>query len=163
LSPRLQQAALEIAERRTENASRLYEAGWLSVARRDGQPDDYRLAIKRLEAALHVIDEDPERMAQYRHALALGYYRTGQAEKALEALEFKARGVQADPSPVALVVTVLAHKQLGRMNEAIAALASLRKLVATKLARDREARMLLSEADEMIEKPAQPTPGAPEP
>ncbi len=51
LSTRVQRAALEIAERRTENASRLYEAGLLSVVRPGGRPDDYRLAVERLEAA----------------------------------------------------------------------------------------------------------------
>ena len=42
LSPRLRAAALEIAERRTENASRIYEAAWFTIVRpvgsRRGQP-----------------------------------------------------------------------------------------------------------------------------
>lgn len=160
LSTRVQRAALEIAERRTENASRLYEAGLLSVVRPGGRPDDYRLAVERLEAACCVIDDDLQRMSQYRLALALAYYRTGQAKKALETIDFNARGVQPDSSPVALVVTALAQKQLGRTNEATAALAMLRKLVATKWASNQEACMFLSEAEEMIEKPAKRAPDA---
>ena len=77
LSPRLRAAALEIAEHRTENASGLYEAGWLAIVRPGGQPDDYRLAVRRLEAACQVVADDPERLAQYQRALALALYRAG--------------------------------------------------------------------------------------
>jgi tetratricopeptide (TPR) repeat protein len=161
LCRRMQRAAITIAEWRTENASGLYEAGLLSVVRPGGRPDDYRLAVERLEAAYRVVDDDLERMAQYRHALALACYRTGQAKKALETLDFNARGVQPDPSPVARVATALAQKQLGRTNKATAAIALLRKLVATKWVRDQETSAFLREAEEMIKKLAKRAPDAP--
>ena len=59
LSPRLRAAAMEIAERRTENASRLYEAAWLTIVRPVGTPEDNRLALRRLEAACRVVADDP--------------------------------------------------------------------------------------------------------
>ena len=65
LSPPLRAAALEIAERRTENASGLYQAGWLAVLRPGRPARDYRLAVRRLEAACQVVADDPERLAQY--------------------------------------------------------------------------------------------------
>ncbi len=86
LSPRLRAAALEIAERRTENASRLYEAAWLTIARPDRHPGGQRLALRRLEAAWRVAAEDPSRLAEYRQALALAQYRVGRAAEALETL-----------------------------------------------------------------------------
>ena len=42
LSPRLRAAAMEIAERRTENASRIYEAAWFTIVRPVGSPEDNR-------------------------------------------------------------------------------------------------------------------------
>src|SRR5205814_6319135 len=43
LSPRLRAAALEVAERRSENALGLYEAAWLTIVRPIGRPDENRL------------------------------------------------------------------------------------------------------------------------
>ena len=77
LSPRLRAAAIEIAGRRTENASRIYESAWLTIVRPVGSPDDNRLALRRLVAACRVAADDPERLAEYRDALALALYRVG--------------------------------------------------------------------------------------
>ena len=86
LSPRLRAAAMEIADRRSENASGLFDAAWLTIGRPIGRPDDYRLALQRLEAACRVVADDPERLAEYRHKLALALYRAGQPARALETL-----------------------------------------------------------------------------
>ncbi len=60
LSPRLRAAAIEIAGRRTENASRIYESAWLTIVRPVGSAEDNRLALRRLEAACRVAADDPE-------------------------------------------------------------------------------------------------------
>ncbi len=86
LSPALRAAALEIAERRAEDASALYETAWLTIVHPNGSIEANRQAQRQLEAACRVVTDDPERLAQYRRALALAYYRTGQAAQAIETL-----------------------------------------------------------------------------
>ena len=81
LSPRLRAAALEVAERRTGNASRLYEAAWLTIARPNGSLEANRLALRRLEAAWRVAAADPSRRVDYRQALALALYRVRPARR----------------------------------------------------------------------------------
>ena len=71
MSPRLRAAAIEIAGDRAENASGLYEAAWLAIVRPTGQTSDYRLAVRRLEAACRVVADDRDRLIEYRRALAL--------------------------------------------------------------------------------------------
>ena len=60
LSPGLRAAAMEIADRRSENASGLCDAAWLAIGRPIGRPEDYRLAVRRLEAACGVVADDPD-------------------------------------------------------------------------------------------------------
>ncbi len=164
LSLRLRQVALEIAEQRTENASRLYEAGWLTVIRSDGRTEDYRLALRRLEAACRVIDDDPQRLAQYRHALALAYYRTDQPARALGTLGFDNAIDDPNVSPLVLVIAAMAQKRLGRTNEANITLTQLRRLVISgQRANDQEARLFLNEVDEVMRKPSPSADIAPRP
>ena len=117
LSEPLRAAALEIAERRTENASGLYEAGWRAVVRPGGRPDDYRLAVRRLEAASRIVTNDPERLAQYQQALALAFYRAGQPARAMETIQAVepaiAKATPKNPSPLTLAVTAMANQRLG--------------------------------------------------
>ncbi len=86
LSPPLRAAALEIAERRVESASGLYETAWLTIVHPNGSIEANRQAQRQLEAACRVVTDDPEQLALYRRALALAYYRTGQAARAIETL-----------------------------------------------------------------------------
>jgi hypothetical protein len=159
LSPQLRDAAIDIAERRSENASGLYEAARLTIVRPRGRPDDYRLALRRLEAACRVVADDPERLAECRHALALALYR---AEKPLRAVEMlRAFGADAPgrpPQPMDLVVIAMASHQLGRTDEAHKALEQLRALVKSALwADDPEALEFLRECEEVVESsPAPP-------
>ncbi len=121
LSPRLRAAALEIAQRRTENASGLYEAGWLAVLRPDGPPEDYRLAVRRLEAACQIVADDPERHTQYSRALASAHYRAGQPARAIEIIDKRGSREPASsaatpaPSvtPLDLAVDAMASRQIG--------------------------------------------------
>jgi hypothetical protein len=132
LGRRLREAALEVAGRRTENASRIYEAAWLMIARPVGTPDDYRLALRRLEAACRVAAEDPARLAEYRHALALALYRVGRPAEALEVVgDLSHRDAGEPPRPVDLAVTAMASHRLGRDAEARRALERLRALVGS--------------------------------
>ena len=158
LSPRLRAAALEVANRRSENASRLYEAAWLTIVRPIGRPDDNRLALRRLEAACRVVADDPERLAEYRHALALALYRAGQSARAVETVR-DLTGAQPGqpPSPLDLAVTAMASHRLGHTRDALAALDQLRSLAkADRWANDQEALGFLREAEGVLESP--PTP-----
>ena len=112
VSPGLRAAALEIAQRRVENASAIYEAAWLTIVRPTGQPEDYGLAVRRLEAACQVVTEDPVRLADYRRALALALDRAGQPTKALETI--KSLGHPNAPTALELAVTAMASAQLGQ-------------------------------------------------
>jgi eukaryotic-like serine/threonine-protein kinase len=160
LSPQLRAAALEIAEHRTVNASGLYQAGWLAILRPGGRPADYDLAARRLEAACQVVVEDAERHAQYRRALALAYYRTGQHAEAIEtihglmatdpALRAKA-APESNVVPLELSITAMASYKLGDMPRARTALNQLRKLIMVdRWAHDQEAQVLFHEAEDVV-------------
>ncbi len=163
LSPRLRAAALEIAEHRTENASGLYQAGWLAILRPGGRADDYRLAVRRLEAACQIVVDDPERLAEYRRALALAFYRAGQPARAMETIH----GSPAKPAPthldqtrvmpvssvstLDLAVTAMASQKLGDSPRAREALDQLRELVQSdQRANDQEAQVLFREAEGVV-------------
>ena len=149
VSPRLRSAAIEIAERRTENASALYEAAWLTIVRPTGQPEDYGLAVRRLEAACQVVTEDPVRLADYRRALALAFLRAGQPAQALETI--KSLGQAPTSTPLDLAVTAMASAQLGQTREARDALDQLQKLVQTaRYVNDQEALSFLHEAEAVV-------------
>ena len=160
LSPRLRAAALEIAERRTENASGLYQAGWLTVLRPGGQPEDYRLAVRRLEAACQVVTDDPERHAQYSRALALAYYRAGQPGRAIKIIETLTSGRAAimvpdaavgKVEPLDLAIVALASRKLGDLPRARTTLDGLRKIVQTdSWSKNQEAQVLFQEAQEVV-------------
>jgi WD40 repeat protein len=155
LSPPLREAALEIAERRAENALRLYEAAWLTIARPVGSPEDNRLALRRLEAACGVVAEDPVRLAEYRHALALALYRVGRDEQALETLDAPAgKRPGQPPSPLDLAVTAMASHRLGRDAEARRALGQLREVVNSGArSSNSDAIGFLEEAEEVLGSP----------
>ncbi len=158
LSPAIRAAALEIADRRTENASGLYDAALASILRPGGQPDSYRLAVRRLEAACKVVVDDAERHAQYRRALALALYRAGQPARALETIgtiTLPTPLAGRNRGPLALAVTAMASQQLGDIPRAQSALDELRKLVQTsEFVHDQEAQMLFREAEEVVAAPS---------
>ena len=154
LSSPIRAAALEIAERRAENASGLYDAALLAILRPGSQPDDYRLAIRRLEAACKVVAEDTERLAQYRQALALALYRAGQPARAIETVDsmgFAAPTEIQKRSPRALAVTAMASQKLGDSARAQRTLDELRKLVQSpEWVHNQEAQILFREAENVI-------------
>jgi dipeptidyl aminopeptidase/acylaminoacyl peptidase len=159
MSPGLRAAALEIAEHRTENASGLYQAGWLAVLRPGGKADDYRAAVRRLEAACKVVADDPQRRAQYARALALALYRAGQPARAIATIHDvgaskTAPAGTAPASPVVpldLAVTAMASRQLGDSPRARAALEQLRTLVHSgPWTNDQEAQMFFHEAEDLV-------------
>jgi eukaryotic-like serine/threonine-protein kinase len=160
LSPRLQAAALEIAGHRTENASGLYQAGWLAILRPGGSRDEYQLAVRRLTAACQVVVDDPERFAQYRRALALALYRAGRSAQAIETIDnlgtHDSAPAKATPgpdiTPLDLAVRAMASHQLGDATRARAALAQFRKLMLIEpWAKDQEAHVLFREAEDRVE------------
>jgi WD40 repeat protein len=149
LSPQLRAAAIPIAEHRAESASGLYEAARLTIARPGGGPDEYRLASRRLEAACRIVRDDPARLAEYRHALALALYRAEEPLPALEVLRAIATDAPAEaPAPSDLAVTAMASHRLGRNDAAHRALDQLRTLVKSgRWAEDPEALGFLREAE----------------
>jgi hypothetical protein len=102
-----------------------------------------------------VADPDPERLAEYRHALALALYRTGQVSRALETINsIDPTGVPSggEFAPVDLAVTAMSQKQLGHDAAAHLAVEELRRLVQTpRFATDQTARSLLHEAEVAVE------------
>ena len=155
LSAPFRAAAFEIAERRTENASGLYDAAMIAILRPGGQRDLYRLAVRRLEAACKVVADDAERLAQYRVALALALYRAGQPARAIETIgSIKSTSPTSDQNrlPLALAVTAMASHQLGDSARARSSVDELRALVQTpKMAHNQEAQFLFREAEGTIE------------
>ena len=121
LSPHLRATALEIANHRAESAAGLYQAGWLTAVRPGGRPEDYRLAVRRLEAACQAVSDDSEKNAQYRRALAMALFRAGESAKAIEIIDDLGKREPAkiaplpgpSPKPLDLAVTALASHQLG--------------------------------------------------
>jgi WD40 repeat protein/serine/threonine protein kinase len=153
LSPRLKAAALEIAERRTESAAGLYDAAWLTIIRPIGKPEENLLAVRKLEAACRIVADDRERALQYRRALALALYRTGQHAKALETLHgLPAAEGAKEALPLELAVAAMASRKLGRTRDARVELGRLRALLKTdRWANDQEASGLLREAEEVFD------------
>jgi hypothetical protein len=86
LTPELHAAALEIAGRRVENALGLYETAWLTIVHPTGSAEANRQAIRQLEAACRIVGDDADRLALYRRALALAYFRSGQAARAIDTI-----------------------------------------------------------------------------
>jgi WD40 repeat protein/serine/threonine protein kinase len=165
LSPALKATAIEVAERRTENASGLYQAGWVAVLQPGREANEYRLAMRRLEAACQVVVSDPERRAQYCRALALAYYRAGEPAKAIQTIEglgtLRATSgtgaatattptkIKADPIDQALVA--LAAHALGHTARAHAMLEQLRAIVQNNpTSKEQESHVVVREALETV-------------
>jgi hypothetical protein len=104
-----------------------------------------------------VVADDPERLAECRHALALALYRAEEPLRTVEML--RALGADAPgrpPQPMDLAVIAMASHQLGRTDEAHKALEQLRALVkSAPWADDPEALGFLEEAERVVA----PAPG----
>jgi WD40 repeat protein/serine/threonine protein kinase len=152
----LRTAALEIAGRRSEDDQALFESAWLTILRPSVRSDLAARAVRRLEAASRLATGDPDRVAEYRHALALALYRAGRDEDALKTLDDLADGPSTDePASQAtsfeLAVRAMAGHRLGRAEAARAALERLRSLVKSKRgARDAQAMGFLDEAEGVV-------------
>ena len=130
----LRAAALEIAERRGEDAHGLFEASWLTILRPTSTPELNLQALHRLEAACRLVAADPERQTEYLHALSLALYRAGRSDEALQLvarLSAKPASGAAKVLPIDLAVSAMASQKLGRFADARAALDQLRTLVDT--------------------------------
>jgi hypothetical protein len=156
LNKPLQALALEVAGRRSEDAQSLYETAWLTILR-PAAPRELSLeALHRLEAACRMVTGDPERLAEYQHALSLALYRAGQPDEALQMVARLNDMPAAVPSsarilPIDLAVRAMASQKLGRFANARAALDQLRSLVQTgHWSTDQEALAFLREAEVLI-------------
>jgi dipeptidyl aminopeptidase/acylaminoacyl peptidase len=157
LDPSIRAAAIEVAERRGEDAQGLFESAWLTVVRPAGTPELYQRSVRKLEAALRVVSDDVRRGQEYQHALALAYYRVGRHEDALKTvdrLNASADGAGASPPParpIDLAVRAMASQKLGRFAEARGALDQLRELVERQgETSDQETLDFLKEAESEV-------------
>jgi WD40 repeat protein len=152
----LRAAALEIAGRRSEDAQALFESAWLTILRPSGRAELFAGAVRRLEAACRLATGDPERMAEYRRALALALYRAGRDEDALKTLDGQGdRPSPGGPVPQAtsieLAVRAMAGRHLGRAEAARSALDQLRSLARSDRGpRDPLAAGFLQEAEGVV-------------
>jgi WD40 repeat protein len=152
LGDALRSTAIEVAERRSDDAQGLYEAAWLTILRPAGTAEDYREALRRLEAACALVAGDPERLTEYKHALCLALYRVGRPDDALQALarldDKAVSGAGGRIPPIDLAVRALASQKVGHSSEARAALQQLQSFVASdRGANDQEALGFLREVE----------------
>jgi WD40 repeat protein/serine/threonine protein kinase len=155
LGDSLRSVAYEVAGRRTNDAQGLYESAWLTILRPMGTADDYRQALRRLEAACALVSGDPERLAEYRHALCLALYRANRPDDALQALARLDGEATEVPNrqvlPIDLAVRSLANQKVGRHTESRAALRQLQAYVASdRGATDQEALGFLREVEREV-------------
>jgi WD40 repeat protein/serine/threonine protein kinase len=151
----LRTVALEVAEHRSNDAQGLYESAWLTILRSAATADDYRQALRRLEAACTLVGGDPQRLTEYRRARCLALYRVGRSDDALHALSQldvkSATGTAAPTPPIILAARALASQKIGHHDEARAALAQLQALVASEHAlADQEALGFLHEVESEV-------------
>ncbi|MGO9597691.1 MAG: hypothetical protein ACLP7Q_06790 [Isosphaeraceae bacterium] len=149
----LRSLALEIADRRGEDAQALYDWAWLCILRPETSPELSRQAQKRLEAACSLVADDPDRRNEYCHVLALALYRAGRADEALRVVarlngDLSQNG-DASPLSIDLAVTALASQKLGRHAEALAARDRLRAL-ASAHPDDQQAAGFLHEVESVV-------------
>jgi WD40 repeat protein/serine/threonine protein kinase len=146
-------AALEVAQRRSEDAQGLYEAAWLTIVRPSGTPELNALALERMETACRLVAGDPERQAEYQHVLCLALYRADRPDEALHLLarlNDKPGSSGTKVLPRDLAVRALASQKLGRFTDARVALDELRSLVELGPGTDQEALTFLREAESMV-------------
>jgi WD40 repeat protein/serine/threonine protein kinase len=165
LSPRFRAVAVDLAEHRAEDAATLYESALLTLLRPGSPSSEQQLALRRLQAACRVVAHDADRLAEYRHALALALYRTGQPGRALQILHDPAasdgNARRADPAlPMHLAVSAMCNAQSGRIEVARAALEQLRRLVRSDpWLHDQKALDLLREAEALLANAPNTLPG----
>ena len=150
----LRSAALEIAERRSEDAHGLFESAWLSILRPTSTPELHLQALHRLETACRLVADDPERQTEYLHALSLALYRAGRADEALQLvarLNTQSTSGATKVLPIDLAVSAMASQRLGRFSDAHAALEQLRTLVGQAASSGDQAAMgFLNEAESVV-------------
>ncbi len=151
LRPAITRDALEIAANRTESVGRLNEAAWTIITRPIAPMPNYERALRMIEAARRVVQNDPGRAGDFLIPLALARLRCGNAELALETLAQARTQKPGKPEPLELFVQAMAAARLARTQDAQTALLSLRALVKTpRHAHDAQAQKFLGEAERVI-------------
>src|SRR5262249_38492440 len=147
----VREVALQLAEEHDETPKLIDDAVWPVVQERGRDPADYRLALRRQEAACRLWPET----AHYHNTLALAHYRRGQFREA-DALSRACEPVNTlalgGPYGSDLAVRALLQIQEGRYDEARATAARLRERINTP----REywgfmEKTLLREIEELLE------------
>ncbi len=132
LNDPLRAAALQIAERRGEDAHELFESAWLTILRPTSTTELNLQALRRLEVACRLVAADPERQNEYLHVLGLALYRAGRSDEALQLvakLDVRPAAGATRVLPIDLAVVAMASQKLGRYADARTALDQLRTLV----------------------------------
>jgi eukaryotic-like serine/threonine-protein kinase len=142
LSPETRDFAIRFMDR-PANPNLLNSAAFRVVMTPDGDPEDYRLALRRAEAAMRLLDPPttaprtpdearalatPTQLAQTLNTLAFAQYRVGRYRDALDTVKRSSAIRPGDPYDLAL--SAMAHLRLGVRSAAQADLDALDKVVA---------------------------------
>jgi hypothetical protein len=170
LSAETRDTAIRFVDARIDNPSALNSAAFRVVKTPDGDPEDYRLALRRAEAAAQLLQGQTTTLAaQVLNTVAFAQYRLGRFRDALGTVK-RSSGIRpGDPND--LVVSAMAHQRLGERDAALADLAALdarlaesAKVAASATATPQERaaafaatspdlKVLVAEAKALVERP----------
>jgi Flp pilus assembly protein TadD len=149
--------ALALAEHYPEDARCLCAACRAVVCKPGLEPDQYRLALSRAEAAARVAKLNPA----FRISLGAAQYRVGKYSEARDTLKGATPLIPVEfrgAHPVHLAFLAMTHHRLGDEEAARKTLDQLREVMKTpSWARDNEAQDLAHEAEVLLRQPA-PSP-----
>jgi hypothetical protein len=144
--------ALQIAQTHPEDPRPevLNEVAWKVVQTRDAAKDTYALALRQAEAAVRLAPGN----GMILNTLGVAQYRVGRYDDALATLtkSEKLNATKEGSQPTDLAFLAMTQHQLGKKDEAKAALLRLREnMKQPRWADDGEAKVFLLEAEELIE------------
>jgi eukaryotic-like serine/threonine-protein kinase len=118
--------AMTFARRRVATPTALNSASWRVVKVPGSDLADYRIALRRAEEAVALLDAAPAQAGIILNTLAMAQYRVGQYRQAIETLKRAGAVRQNDPNDLA--VSVLVRLRLGQLGPARADLEKLRAI-----------------------------------
>jgi hypothetical protein len=157
----IRQAALAMVERHRPNPERFFSLASSVIARPGCGEDEYRLALRRAQAASRLVPEHNTYFAM----VGMGYYRIGDCPKAVAILEkadgaYVSQGIPGGGAPWNLAFLAMTYRKLGRVDKARATLTRLRRTMAHPSWSGMELyRAMLEEAEALIEPGPKELPG----
>jgi dipeptidyl aminopeptidase/acylaminoacyl peptidase len=152
LSEPVRQLALQMAVRYQGDPVWLAVGAGRVVNKPGADAAAYRLALRRVEAARRLVAA--ENPSAYLSTLGMAQYRVGNYQAALDTLAEYER-ILKGANPTTLSYSAMAYHQLGRTDQARAALDKLREMIkASGWEQNESVQSLLREAEALIGKPA---------